>query len=128
MPRRKTELNRNAFIGANGTDTAAAASSVDGVPSLSELSAGNDRTELARFALDALLLRSDGWLRLIPAGEGKLSYYKYKYATGPHRGKYVMYVAPYNNWVEGVLGLFEKVAEVDQGNRKPAMDTFYDPR
>lgn len=128
MPRKKSEINRNAFIGADGTDTAAASSSANVVPGVFDLPAIGDRAQLASFALDALLLRNDGWIRLIPAGEGKLSYYKYKYTTGPHKGKYVMYVAPYNSWAEGVLGLYEKVGEVDLGTRKPALDTFYDPR
>lgn len=41
---------------------------------------------------------------------------------------YVMYVATDYSWIGAVLGLYQKVCEVDDGVRKPALDTFYDPR
>lgn len=39
-----------------------------------------------------------------------------------------MYVAHYTGWIDGILGLVEKLDEVDREVRRPAMDTFYDPR
>lgn len=74
------------------------------------------------------MARVDGWLRCIPAGEGKLSYFKFKFSSGEHKGKYVMYVCGPGGWTEGILGLADKLAEVDDGVRRPAQDTFYDPR
>lgn len=99
-----------------------------GVPGISRLQASEDRTELAGLAFLELLARSDGWLRCIPWSENKIGYFKWKFSSGPHKGKYVMYVANAGDWTGGILGLTEKLAEVDDGTRKPAMDTFYDPR
>lgn len=88
----------------------------------------NRSEDAAARAFQALLERTDGWLRCIPAGEGKLSYFKWKFSSGPHTGKYVMYVAHFYDWVDGIQGIADKVDEVDRGVRKPAQDTFYDPR
>lgn len=71
-----------------------------------------------------LLSRDDGWLRATGDSGGKLNYFKWKFSRGEYRGKYVMYVAPVGDWSAGILGLAEKVSEVDAGVRKPAYDTY----
>jgi hypothetical protein len=99
-----------------------------GVPSVSSVQEIEERSALAGFAFSAILLRTDGWIRVIPCGDGKQNYFKYKYATGKHKGKYVMFVGAYNDWAGSLLGLYEKIQAVDTGTLKPAHDTFYDPR
>ncbi len=128
MPRKRVldnghEENRAVRTAKTGFDVGA--SRLSGLPGLPEKSHSEDA---ASRAFQGLLERTDGWLRCIPAGEGKLSYFKWKFSDGPHKGKYVMYVAHFYNWVDGICGLAEKVEEVDRGVRRPAQDTFYDPR
>jgi len=117
------ETNRNARPGEAVVDRG-----VDGFPSLSSLSSIEARLNAASLRFVQLLARTDGWLRVIPAGEGKLSYFKWKFSSGEHKGKYVMYVANGADWTDGMLGIYEKIVDVDHGVRKPALDTFYDPR
>jgi len=128
MPRRKTvddghETNRNARVGTLAVGGSSAG--VYGVPGIPTISRSEEQ---AGRAFQELLERTDGWLRGIPAGDGKLSYFKWKFNSGPHTGKYVMYVAHGFDWVDGICGLLEKLEAVDRGERRPALDTFYDPR
>lgn len=111
-----------------GANAAPAPGGNGSVPGISDVQASSDRAVAAGLAFGELLLRSDGWLRCVPAGDGKLSYFKWKFSSGPHKGRYVMYVAHYTGWIDGILGLVEKLDEVDREVRRPAMDTFYDPR
>lgn len=128
MPRGKKGTYALAESGDGGLAPVRVDGGGDGVPSVPSVQTGEDRTGPASWAFQQLLLRTDGWLRVVPAGEGKLTYFKWKYSSGRHKGKYVMFVAAYTDWCGGLLGLFEKVEEVDLGTRAPAQDTFYDPR
>lgn len=94
------------------------------VPPVSRVQESEERTAHAGFAFATILLRTDGWLRVIPCGDGKQSYFKYKFNQGRWRNHYVMYVASYTDWSGGLVGLWEKVSEVDQGTRKPALDSY----
>lgn len=128
MPRGKATLNGHAANGHVRNPAAGPDSGDDSLASVPGLPSGQSRIEAAAGAFLELLARDDGWLRCVPAGEGKLSYFKWKFSSGQHKGKYVMYVAGPTGWTDGILGLAEKLAEVDDGVRKPAQDTFYDPR
>lgn len=128
MPRKRVldnghEANRAVRTAPSGDD--GGAGRVSSVPHLQTVERSE---ETAGRAFQELLERDDGWLRCIPAGEGKLSYFKWKFNRGQHSGKYVMYVANFYDWVDGICGLVEKLDAVDKGLRNPAQDTFYDPR
>lgn len=77
-------------------------------------------------ALTALLLRVDGWLRIVPHDHGKTVYFKFKFTSRQWPNHYVMYVEHEYCYVCGLIGLLEKVHEVDLGVRKPVEDTPYD--
>lgn len=128
MAHRRKEVNKNAFVGADGTDTAVATSDNGSVPSLPVVQALQDRFAAADWAFAHFMSRTDGWLRLIPWGDGKQGYVKWKWVHGKYKGMYIMYVIDNYSWVDGIVGLFEKLAEVEDGTRRPALDTFYDPR
>lgn len=124
MPRRKKENLALAEDGNGGLTLVRVDDSPSRVESVPGVQDSEGRAELAGFAFSALLLRNDGWLRVIPCGDGKLNYFKWKYNRGQHRGKYVMFVGAYSDWSGGLLGLYEKVTEVDTGTRKPALDSY----
>lgn len=124
MPRGKKPTYVLADDGNGGLSPTPANRSDSSVPSVPSVQAREDRTYAASLALQHFLLRTDGWLRLIPAGEGKQSYYKWKFTAGQWRGYYVMYVATFADWCDGILGLEEKLADVDAGLRRPARDTY----
>lgn len=88
----------------------------------------NSRLNDAGEAFLAILAREDGWLRVVGGLSQKQTYWKFKFNNGQHKGFYVMYVGAASDWTRGILGLAEKLEEVDRGVRKPAYDTFYDPR
>lgn len=128
MPRGKRaddghETNRAVRAATPGADGGGSS-----IPSVPYLQAEPGRVEAAACAFLELMARTDGWLRCIPAGEGKVNYFKWKFSSGEHKGKYVMYVGHGQDWTGSILGLAEKLAEVDAGVRRPALDTFYDPR
>lgn len=128
MPRGKKVDDGHEENRAVRTAAASADGGNGGVPGVPVVQEKRYSEEAASRAFQGFLERTDGWLRCIPAGEGKLSYFKWKFSSGQHKGKYVMYVAHFYDWVDGMCGLEEKLDEVDRGVRKPALDTFYDPR
>lgn len=128
MPRRKTGGDEYEAKRKPRADEAAAASDNGSVPGLPVVQALPLRHEAAEYALNRLMSRTDGWLRFIPWGDGKQGYVKYKFTHGDYAGMYVMYVITDYSWLRGVLGVFEKVREVDEGIRRPSPDTFYDPQ
>lgn len=128
MPRGKATLNGHA---ANGHVRNPAVSTDGGSELLADVpsvQAGEDRSAAASIAFAWLCCRTDGWIRVAGGNTEKVNYFKYKFSSGPHSNKYVMYVAPIGAWVEGISGLAKKVMDVDDGTLRPAHDTFYDPR
>lgn len=111
-----------------GAGKVAAGSDNGSIPSVSGVPSFSSREEAASIIFRSLLQRTDGWLRCIPCGEGKVNYFKWKFTNGPHTGKYVMYVGEYDDWAGSISGLAQKLHDVDDGIRRPAYDTYYDPR
>lgn len=99
-----------------------------GLAGVSSVSTGAARSTAAGETFQWLLARTDGWLRCIPAGDGKQNYFKWKFSSGPWAGHYVMYVSAAGDWSGGIIGLADKLIAVDEGRKRPAHDTFYDPR
>jgi hypothetical protein len=128
MPRRKAvddghEANRNAAAGG-----AAPAGGAGGLQRVSDVQTSEARNEAAGLAFLDILYREDGWLRVVGGELNKACYWKFKFSSGQHKGKYVMYVSQPGCWEEGICGLADKLLAVDQGRLRPAHDTFYDPR
>lgn len=96
--------------------------------SISDLQTVSDRYDAANLAFQVICGREDGWVRVAGSDLEKVNYWKYKFSSGIHRGKYVMFVCAVGDWTSGVCGLFDKLQAVDDGRLKPAHDTFYDPR
>ena len=99
-----------------------------GVASVSTVQATTGRIVEAGFRFAQILNRDDGWLRCIPGADGKVNYFKWKFNSGAHSGKYVMFVGVADDWCSSIIGLSDKLSAVDDGLLKPAHDTFYDPR
>lgn len=78
-------------------------------------------------ALSELFVRDDGWLRIVPSGDGKGLFAKWKFTRGVWQGHYVMGVSEVYQWDVAVLQLLRKVREVDAGQRRAAKDTAYLP-
>ncbi len=128
MPRRKQydsghEANRN-----SATSGAIAESDDFSVGGVLSVPASYDRAQKAGQAFIDIISREDGWLRVVGGELNKQCYWKFKFSSGQHKGKYVMFVTVPGQWEEGIIGLADKLDEVDRGVRRPAQDTFYDPR
>ena len=128
MPRGKRiddghEANRN-----SATGRVVAESDDFSMGGLSSIPSSIDRAAEAGQAFIDIITREDGWLRVVGGELNKQCYWKYKFSSGQHKGKYVMYVTVPGQWEEGIIGLAGKILEVDRGERRPAQDTFYDPR
>lgn len=72
-----------------------------------------------------LVMRDDGWLRLIPSRDGSLSYAKWKFTHGRHAGKYVMVAVAHWNSMDLVPLLRDKLREVDAGLLRPTLDKYF---
>ena len=77
------------------------------------------------MALDFLLSRDDGWLRVSPQEDGERVYWKWKWTAGPHINHYVMVVYPKAESSNAVLGLAVKVNAVDHGEKAPVKDHYF---
>lgn len=114
MGRKRTTT---ASITATGLSSSApTAGSADGIAGLME----------AAQAMQYLMLRDDGWLRMVPHDHGKVSFWKWKFTAGPHAGHYVMWVADCDDWTGAVVGLVTKIMLVDRGELRPALDRPYE--
>lgn len=116
--RTRASTNSNPTSDTSSRDATTASALVSSTPAASR---GSGLDESMSF----LLQRDDGWLRVVPHNFGQVTYWKWKFARGPHRGTYVMFRLDYFDWVAGLQGLAEKVREVDEGRRKPALDVPY---
>ncbi len=106
------------------SDYPSGASTGDHVPVPARDTADGTRRE-ACTALSELFLRMDGWLRVVPAGDGKTLYFKWKFTRGEWSGYYVMFVSLVWEWDKGIAGLRDKCDEVDQDARRPVKDKWY---
>lgn len=76
--------------------------------------------------LAALLDRRDGWLRVVPDGDGKVVWWKWKFTTGPYAGFYVMVRGEQDRHIESLSTMARKLNAVDVGSSKPTRDSYYD--
>jgi hypothetical protein len=76
-------------------------------------------------ALDFLLCRDDGWLRVTPQEDGERVYWKWKWTGGPHINHYVMVVYPKAESSNAMLRLALKVHAVDCGEKSPVKDHYF---
>lgn len=125
MPRKRVQGEASAEVGGARVSAAAVTSGTSGLPGLHDLSTRDGRLRAASLELTLILSRGDGWLRLIPGSDGETSYWKWKYVIGKHSGCYVMYVNNSPDWIEGVLGLADKLMKVDEGRLKPTVDSYF---
>jgi len=79
----------------------------------------------ATATLSYLLMREDGWLRLVPAADGKTLYIKWKFSRGKWSGRYVMAVVEVWQWDYGLTLLADKLEAVDLSIKIPTKDTPY---
>lgn len=86
--------------------------------------AKQDTTALS--ALSILCSRYDGWLRVIPGGDGKNIFLKWKFSRGKHRNSYVWWTVVDMDILGGLWGLIGKLDLVDAGHLRPTPDTPYD--
>lgn len=93
-----------------------------------DASGGDDRAKPAGLVSESfalLMLRVDGWLRVVPHDLGKVVYFKWKFTTGRWRGFYVMYRCDDYDYQAALDGLVYKLLEVEKGHHRPARDTPY---
>jgi hypothetical protein len=76
-------------------------------------------------ALDSLLSRDDGWLRITPQNDGETVYWKWKWTAGKHINHYVMVVYPKSQSGDALLRLALKVHAVDRGEKIPVKDHYF---
>lgn len=79
-------------------------------------------------ALLRLCQRDDGWLRIIPPRDNYQLYLKWKFNRGPWANHYLMVVVPLNQLSFGLQLLNEKCHDVDDGQRTPSVDRYFDPQ
>ena len=76
-------------------------------------------------ALEGLLTRDDGWLRISPQNDGRSVYFKWKFTAGKYRDTYVMTVYPYHQCTEGLARLASKIDAVYRGEQTPVKDHYF---
>lgn len=89
----------------------------------------NARCQLDSDALEslgALCCRGDGWIRITATLDMHTVYLKYKWTSGPNRGKYVMAVGTLDQLAWAVCLLHNKAQQVDKDELRASQDTFYD--
>lgn len=83
-------------------------------------------TGLCTADVAPLLVRDDGWLRVVPDEDGKAVWWKWKFTRGPWAGFYVMCLGRVDQHPESIAVLLHKLGNVDAGKDKPIRDRFYD--
>jgi len=78
------------------------------------------------FDLRDLLLRDDGWLRIVPDGDQKTVWYKWKFTRGKWSNHYVMVRGEQYQHGLALSLLSKKLAGVDLGYDRPSQDRYYD--
>lgn len=76
--------------------------------------------------LATILDRRDGWLRIVPDGDGKVCWFKWKFTTGPWAGFYAMVRGERDQHGESLRVLARKLNDIDGGFSKPTRDSYYD--
>jgi len=76
--------------------------------------------------LHTLLCRTDGWLRVVPDGDGKLVWWKWKFTAGKHAGCYAMVRGEQDQHTESLRVLARKLRAIDEGSSRPTRDSYYD--
>ena len=83
-------------------------------------------SENAYTALQELLRRDDGWLRIAPDSDGKVVWWKWKITKGKWAGHYAMVRGFVEQHEEALTVLNRKLANIDLGYDRPSRDTYYD--
>lgn len=73
-------------------------------------------------ALQWLVMRHGGWLRVIPAPDENAVWLKWKFTSSKWPNHYVMVKCQSWQIAFGVLELQRKIREVDDGERAPTLD------
>lgn len=76
--------------------------------------------------LATVLCRDDGWLRVVPDGDGKVVWWKWKFTAGHYAGHYVMVRGEQDQHTQSLKLLARKLRSVDHGESKPTRDSYYD--
>lgn len=84
------------------------------------------RHRLVYTALQALILRDDGYLKFAPHEGGRTVYFKFKYVHGKWAGYYAMRVGTDFNWQYGLVLLADLVDAIDMGIKRPVKDRPYE--
>lgn len=84
---------------------------------------GRDCSTLA--ALQALCVRNDGWLRIVPHDDGSVVFAKWKFTSSRWPNHYVMWRCDDEDYSAMLHGLLAKIEAVDRGDEKPVYDTYY---
>lgn len=78
------------------------------------------------FDLRDILDREDGWLRIVPDHDQKVLWVKWKYTRGRWRGHYIMVrMGIYEHGLAASM-LLRKLNDVDLGQARPTLDSYYD--
>lgn len=83
---------------------------------------------LPHTILDPLVVRDDGWLRMVPDTLDDKLYFKWKFTRGRWTGYYAMSVVTLSEAKLGIELLLRKLDKIDRGEMRPALDTFHDTR
>jgi len=73
-----------------------------------------------------LLIRTDGWLRVVPDGDGKTVWWKWKFTRGRWSGYYVMAVGRVDQHAEAIAVMLHKLDKVDTGQDRPIQDRYFE--
>lgn len=73
-----------------------------------------------------ILLRTDGWLRVVPDENGKVVWYKWKFTRGTWQGHYVMVRGDQYQHGVSLRVLRGKLEHVDLGYARPTKDSYFE--
>lgn len=83
--------------------------------------------DLLTAALNELVSRDDGWLRIVPQDWGRVTFYKWKFTSGRFDGHYVMWRDTDHDPAASLAGLVCRILEAYGGVHKPVLDRVYEP-
>lgn len=82
-------------------------------------------SEALRETAIRLALRDDGYLRVIPDGQGDRVFIKWKFTSGPYLGQYVMAVVNPHEISHGFVLILTKIIGSYAGMYSPSVDKRY---
>ena len=78
-----------------------------------------------RGSLSMIMSRDDGWLRMVPHIDEGVIYAKWKFVRGPWTGYYCMFRDESFDGGSAIIGLRQKLSQIDAGHARPVYDTPY---